>query len=85
MIHYMPEEVDAYIDEGCEIKEVTIKESLRHGFILSAVINGELYRFNVKHKSTLAIEIIDKGRNKMSVDDMKELVKRLLLPQVINK
>ena len=43
-------------------------------------INGKRQKYIVGRKSDLAAEIIAKGRNKMPVENKKELVERLLLP-----
>lgn len=52
----------------------------RHDFHIEAVINGKTQKYIAGRKNDLAAEIVRKGRYKMSIDDMKILVERLLLP-----
>ncbi len=81
MKHYLPTIVEPYMTEdGFRVAEVHIIESARHDFRIDAVINGKTQKYIAGRKSDLAAEIIRKGRSKMSADDMKSLVERLLLP-----
>ena len=49
-------------------------------FRIEAVIDGKLHKFIAGRKSSLAAEIVRKGRGKMSVSDIKSLVEQVLLP-----
>lgn len=81
MKHYLPTVVEPYMTEdGFRVSDVRIVESPRHDFRIDAVIDGKTQKYIAGRKSDLAAEIVRKGRGKMSADDMKALVKRLLLP-----
>ena len=81
MKHYLPTVVEPYMTEdGFRVSDVRIVESPRHDFRVDAVIDGKTQKYIAGCKSDLAAEIVRKGRGKMSADDMKALVKRLLLP-----
>lgn len=81
MKHYLPTVVEPYMTEdGFRVSDVRIVESPRHDFRVDAVIDGKTQKYIAGRKSDLAAEIVRKGRGKMSADDMKALVKRLLLP-----
>ena len=81
MRHYLPTVVEPYMTEdGFRVSDVRIVESPRHDFRVDAVIDGKTQKYIAGRKSDLAAEIVRKGRGKMSADDMKALVKRLLLP-----
>ena len=81
MKHYLPTVVEPYMTEdGFRVSDVRIVESPRHDFRIDAVIDGKTQKYIAGRKSDLASEIVRKGRGKMSADDMKALVKRLLLP-----
>ena len=80
MKHYLPTVVEPYMTEdGFRVSDVRIVESPRHDFRVDAVIGGKTQKYIAGRKSDLAAEIVRKGRGKMSADDMKALVKRLLL------
>ena len=81
MKHYLPTVVEPYMTEdGFRVSDVRIVESSRHDFRIDAVIDGKTQKYIAGRKSDLAAEIVQKGRGKMSADDMKALVERLLLP-----
>ena len=81
MKHYLPTIVEPYETEnGFLVSEINIIENTRHDFRIEAVINGKRQKYIAGRKSDLAVEIIAKGRNKMTVENKKELVERLLLP-----
>lgn len=81
MKHYQPTVVEPYMTEdGFRVSDVRIVESARHDFSIDAVIDGKTQKYIAGRKSDLAAEIVRKGRGKMSADDMKALVERLLLP-----
>lgn len=81
MKHYLPTVVEPYMTEdGFRVSDVRIVESPRHDFRIDAVIDGKTRKYIAGRKSDLAAEIVRKGRGKMSADDMKVLVERLLLP-----
>ena len=81
MKHYLPTVVEPYMTEdGFRVSDVRIVESPRHDFRIDAVIDGKTQKYIAGRKSDLAAEIVRKGRGKMSADDMKALVERLLLP-----
>ena len=81
MKHYQPTIVEPYMTEdGFRVSDVRIVESARHDFSIDAVIGGKTQKYIASRKSDLAAEIVRKGRGKMSADDMKALVERLLLP-----
>lgn len=67
-------------EDGFHISEVRIIENARHDFRIEAVIDGKSYKYIAGRKSVLAAEIVRKGRDKMSPDDMKTLVEQILLP-----
>lgn len=62
------------------VSEINIIENTRHDFRIEAFINGKRQKYIAGRKSDLAAEVIAKGRNKMPVENKKELVERLLLP-----
>ena len=81
MKHYLPTVVEPYMTEdGFRVSDVRIVENARHDFSIDAVIDGKTQKYIAGRKSDLAAEIVRKGRGKMSADDMKALVERLLLP-----
>ncbi|MDD2953595.1 MAG: hypothetical protein PHC95_10595 [Parabacteroides sp.] len=83
MKHYLPTIVEPYETvDGFLISEINIIESTRHDFRIEAIINGKRQKYIAGRKSDLAAGIIAKGRNKMSIENKKELVERLLLPLV---
>lgn len=86
MKHYLPTIVEPYETEnGFLVSEINIIENTRHDFRIEAVINGKRQKYIAGRKSDLAVEIIAKGRNKMTVENKKELVERLLLPLAKDK
>jgi len=81
MKHYLPTIVEPYeTEDGFLVSEINIIENTRHDFRIEAVINGKRQKYIAGRKSDLAAEIIAKGRNKMTVENKKELLERLLLP-----
>ena len=81
MKHYLPTIVEPYeTEDGFLVSEINIIENTRHDFRIEAVINGKRQKYIAGRKSDLAAEIIAKGRNKMTAENKKELLERLLLP-----
>lgn len=81
MKHYLPTIVEPYeTEDGFLVSEINIIENTRHDFRIEAFINGKRQKYIAGRKSDLAAEVIAKGRNKMPVENKKELVERLLLP-----
>ena len=81
MKHYLPTIVEPYeTEDGFLVSEINIIENIRHDFRIEAVINGKRQKYIAGRKSDLAAEIIAKGRNKMTAENKKELLERLLLP-----
>ncbi|WP_044268437.1 type II toxin-antitoxin system HipA family toxin [Bacteroides timonensis] len=81
MKHYLPTIIEPYeTEDGFQVSEINIIENTKHDFRIEAVINGKRRKYIAGRKSDLAAEIITKGRNKMVVENKKELVERLLLP-----
>lgn len=81
MKHYLPTIIEPYeTEDGFLVSEINIIENTRHDFRIEAVINGKRQKYIARHKSDLAAEIIAKGRNKMTVENKKELLERLFLP-----
>lgn len=81
MKHYLPTVIEPYTTgDGFHVSEVHIIENARHDFRIEAVIDGKLHKFIAGRKSSLAAEIVRKGRGKMSVSDIKSLVEQVLLP-----
>lgn len=81
MNHHLPTIAEAYeTEDGFQISEINIIENTRHDFRIEAVINEKKQKYIAGRKSDLAAEIIAKGRNKMTVENKKELAERLLLP-----
>ena len=83
MNHYLPTVIEPYTSaEGFTVSNITIVENGQHDFRLDAIINGKRYGIRANHRSELATEIRNKGRNKMSVVYMKDLVQRHLFPLI---
>lgn len=74
MTGYQPTTVDDYHAKGKEIKNVSLKENVKHEYILSAYIDGEFHRIIFRRNSEENKEIRDKGGVKMPAESIKELI-----------
>lgn len=83
MQNYRPTVVEPYVtSDNFRVSDVHIIETSKHDFRIVATIDGKQQRYIAGHKGELAREIIEKGRNKMNIEQKKELVARYLLPLV---
>lgn len=81
MQNHKPTVVEPYsTSDNFRIEGVSIIETSRHDFRIVATINGKHQKYIAGRKSELSHEIIEKGRNKMAVEQKKKLVERYLLP-----
>ena len=73
MTHYLPTSISPYKTQGgLLVTSFKLHETKRHDFQLSAEINGVFYTYMARRKSSLAHEIIERGRAKMSEENIKK-------------
>lgn len=83
MTGYLPTVVEPYqTEEGFEVEQFCLTETIKHDFHVEAKINGKWYKYIVGHKKDLAKEIIAAGRDKMPVEKKKALIRELLIPKM---
>lgn len=81
MQNHKPTVVEPYTaSDDFSVEDVNIIETSKHDFRIVATINGKHQKYIAGRKSELASEIIEKGRNKMAVEQKKKLVEKYLLP-----
>lgn len=70
--------------EDLLVTSFKLHETKRHDFQLSAEINGVFYTYMARRKSSLAHEIIERGRAKMSEENIKKIIEEYFVP-LVNK
>lgn len=81
MTHYLPTSISPYKTQGgLLVTSFKLHETKCHDFQLSAEINGVFYTYMARRKSSLAREIIERGRAKMSEENIKKIIEEYFVP-----
>lgn len=83
MQHHQPTTVEPYTTpDGLRVSHVSLEETPRHHFRLSACINGQQYQYEIVRKSETARLIEADGCCKIPEYKVKRLIQRYLCPMV---